>query len=72
MSPLVICNHGPTHRRTALYTQYTCAKCKKLKVAKIMAFMSFLDTNLAFFALGVYNLEFSGYALATPLGEDRG
>ena len=28
-----------------------------------MEFLSFLDTNLAF-ALGVYNLKFSGYALA--------
>ena len=29
-----------------------------------MAFLSFfLDTNLAFFALGAYNLNFSGYAL---------
>ena len=27
-----------------------------------MAFLSFLDTNLAFFALGAYNLKFSGYA----------
>ena len=28
-----------------------------------MVFLSFLDTNLAFFALGAYNLNFSGYAL---------
>ena len=28
-----------------------------------MVFLSFLDTNIAFFALGAYNLKFSGYAL---------
>ena len=31
-----------------------------------MAFLSFLDTNLAFFALGAYNLKFSGYAYGKP------
>ena len=49
-----------------MHSMHVC-NVKTLEAAKIMAFLSFLDTNLAFFDLGAYNLKFSSWAIGCDL-----